>query len=243
MTLRHLFFRWLAPKAPLEVRERLAQWRILKRGSAKITLDNADFFVVDTETTGLNPDRDKLVSVGAVSVRQERIILGSTFHGILRQSHNGGLENILLHGITPGQQAQGEEPAYLLMNFLELIGKVPLVAFHAPFDRVFLNRALKQYMGVGLVNPMLDLAYLMPALYPHRERSPGSAVEGLDGWVRYFGLSVINRHSAEEDALVTAELFLIALAQAKKQGLRTIRDLFSLAKNEYRLNPPRGDRG
>ena len=232
----------LGDKAPPDIRARMALWRILKRAHLKISLDNADFFVVDTETTGLDPSVDRLVSVGAVPVRQERIILGSTFHGILRQPYNGTLENILLHGITPGQQARGQEPVYLLMDFLELVGKAPLVAYHAPFDRHFLNRALRKFVGVGLVNPMLDLAFLLPALFPQGEKTPRKADEGLDGWVKRFGLTVINRHSAEEDALVTAELFLIALAQAKKQGVQTVRALFDMAKNEYRLNPPRGHR-
>ena len=54
---------------------------------------------------------------------------------------------------------------------------------------------------------------------------------GLDDWVKFFNLQVLQRHNANADALVTAELMLILLKRAKQQGIHTLADLDISLKN------------
>ncbi|MDH5752684.1 MAG: 3'-5' exonuclease, partial [Deltaproteobacteria bacterium] len=144
----------------------------------------------------------------------------------------------LVHGITHEQQAAGDPEPEVLLDFLEFAGKSPLVAFHAPFDQTFLKRYMKTHLGLGFNNPFLDLAWLMPALVPVEN----SKLVGLDEWLKKFGISVNVRHSAEEDAMVTAELLLIALARARQQGRNNLNELIELARSRQ-LDHSQGGRG
>ena len=229
----NFFKQWFSGRTPPEYRPRVLEWQAIRVEEKKISLDKANFIVVDIETTGLEPSSDKLVSIGAVPIRRGRLQLGNSFHGVLRQMYRGNRENIIIHGITPADQARGEPPADLLVDFLEVAEKHPMVAFHAPFDRHFLRRAYREFLGVKLANSFLDLAWVLPALYPDE----GKSLPSLDAWVEHFGLSVSNRHSAVEDALVTAELFLIALSKARERRINTVQGLFHLAEEHARFSP------
>jgi DNA polymerase-3 subunit epsilon len=162
-------------------------------------------------------------------MQEGRLALGKGFHGILRQDRGSSRENILVHGIGHAEQAQGEIPSKLLMEFLDYTGKAPLVAFHAAFDRGFLHRAVRKFLGVRFANPFLDLAWLLPALFGESGRSKP---RGLDDWLQQFALSVPNRHSADADALAAAELLLIAVPAAKRRGLTTFDQLSALARRQ-----------
>ena len=140
--------------------------------------------VVDVETTGLNLMTDTLISIGAVAVVNGRIALGDSFSVILQQRISSHKENILVHGISGSEQREGVSPADALLAFLEYLGKDPLVAFHVAFDETMIRRAMRQYLGFSFKHHWLDLAYVMPALYPalmHSHRA-------LDDWSRHFDI-------------------------------------------------------
>jgi DNA polymerase-3 subunit epsilon len=140
-------------------------------------------------------------------------------------------ENILVHGIGPQAQAAGEEPVAGLLRFLEFAGKSPLVAYHARFDEVALDRALAAQLGVTLPNLWLDLACLAPALIPAARLPQGS----LDQWLERFRLRVHERHRATADAFATAELFLILIKVARSQNVDKVGPLGAMAETHARL--------
>ena len=78
-----------------------------------------------------------------------------------------------------------------------------------------------------LRHPFYDVAEIAQLLYPdHGMRNPG-----LDDWVKYFGLQVLQRHNASADALVTAELILIFIRRAERQGINTLSELDASLSN------------
>ncbi len=191
--------------------ERLASWRALPEADRTAAFDDARFVVVDVETTGLNLMTDTLISIGAVAVVNGRIALADSFSVVLQQRESSRKENILIHGISGSAQREGVPPADALLAFLEYLGKSPLVAFHVAFDETMIKRALRQYLGVSFKHPWLDLAYVLPALYPDLIRSH----RALDDWAGHFDIRNDDRHNALSDALVTAQLLLVAMAQAR----------------------------
>lgn len=202
----------------------------------RASLARAEFVVVDVETTGLDPRRDRLLAIGAVRVRNERLCLGEHYQAGLQHTGASGRENILIHGIGPAAQAAGVAPATALAEFLCFVGDATLVAFHAPFDRLVLERALREHLRARLRNPWLDLAMLAPALYPEAqlERS------GLDGWLDRFGLQEGVRHRATDDALATGELFLVLLRRARARDIFTLEALRATARAQAQLSPGKG---
>jgi DNA polymerase-3 subunit epsilon len=90
------------------------------------------------------------------------------------------------------------------------------VGFHAPFDAGILRRH-----GLKLRHDWIDLATLLPSLFP--ERSPRQSL--LDHWLAQFAIEPQQRHDALADALATAELLLVALKELKRRGLDTVEAL------------------
>ena len=181
--------------------------------------------VVDCESSGLDPERDRLLSIGAVAVREGRVAHADTFGAVLRQAQASEAPNILVHGIGAEAQLGGRDPATALDEFARFAAGAPLVAFHAAFDQALLGRAMAT--SAGQWKPRwLDLAQLAPALYPQRARSCTS----LDDWLAAFAIGHPARHDAMADAYATAQLLLILLAEAERQGLSAAGELFAVAR-------------
>lgn len=230
--------RWRNPRPSLTEaqRARLAAWRRIPRVRADAALTAQRFVVVDVETSGLDLRRDRLLAIGAVAVRDARIPLAEHFQAVLRQTVASSEANILVHGIGGTEQAEGIDPATALLDFLDFANASPLVAFHAPFDRGMLERALRLHLGVTLDRDWLDLAMLAPALAPARGPHPRS----LDDWTRLLGITHIRRHHALGDALATAELLTVMLSRAQSAGLRSVEDLLEAARSEALQRLQRG---
>ena len=113
------------------------------------------------------------------------------------------------------EQTEGAPAADALLAFLEYLGKDPLVAFHVTFDQSMIRRALIQYLGMSFKHAWIDLAYIMPALNP----ALAAKYRSLDDWISHFDIRNDARHNALADALATAQLFQIALAQAGKKNI------------------------
>jgi len=103
------------------------------------------------------------------------------------------------------------------------------VAFHAAFDAALLRRAL----GKALPRRWLDLAALAPALYPERAAS----CRALDDWLAAFGIVAEARHDALGDAFAAAQLLLVLLAAARRQGVSTLEGLEAAANGRRWLAP------
>lgn len=231
--MKALLQRWLAPRPNLgpTQAERLASWQALPEAERTAAFEHSRFVVLDVETTGLNLMTDTLISIGAVAVVNGGIALGDSFSVVLQQRASSRKENILVHGISGSVQREGVEPAEALLAFLEYLGKSPLVAFHVTFDETMIRRAMRQYLGISFKRPWVDMAYVMPSLYPglmHSHRA-------LDDWARHFNIHNEDRHNAVADALATAQLLLIAMSQARRtrnssfDGLRSLERTFRYA--------------
>jgi len=182
----------------------------------------ARFVAVDLETTGPRMDRDRVIAIGAVAVAERALAHADAFAAVLRQDASSSVDNILVHQIGGQQQLAGVDPAATLLAFLEFRGAAPAVAFRAEFDAEVLDRELELLLGIRVPRRFLDLAVLLPALYP------GTQNDTLEDWLGHFGLVPIGRHDALADAYTSAQLLLIALDAAQRLGARTTGDLIEL---------------
>lgn len=226
--MKALLQRWFAPHPQLTQHqtERLDAWRALPRVALDVPASETRCVVLDVETTGLNLARDRLISIGAVAVAHGRIALGDSFHVVLQQQSASAKGNILLHGISGTVQREGVMPADALLAFLDFLGKAPLVAFHVAFDETMIRRALREYLGLNFRHPWLDLAYVMPELYPPLAQKH----RALDDWIGHFGIRIDVRHDALADALATAQLFQVAHARALERDVASMAGLRGLER-------------
>src|SRR5512139_233198 len=201
----------------------------------RLPLSEMRWCVVDVETGGLDPRIDPLLAIGAVTVTGNAIAMAPVCEVRLRQLEATATDNILVHGITTGQQLNGREPARALLDWLEYAGDQPRIAYHADFDRLALERASQTWLGMKDRAIWLDLAVLAPMLLP---KGPGFN-RPLDDWLAYFRISVYQRHGALADAYATAQLWLALLPVARAQKLTQLRQLIRFCRQARWLNADR----
>ena len=211
---------WFKLRGPILDLEQLQRRDQLRPPAAldQCALQDQRMVVLDLETSGLDMRRDIVLSIGAVVIEGGGINLGDQFESTLLRPAQKVSESVLIHGIAPSELEAGEDPAEALLDFMEFVGDSPILAFHASFDQRMLTRALKQTLGYKLRHPFFDVAELAPMLCPDNRLRHN----GLDDWCTHFGLHVLQRHHASADALATAELALILMSKAKRQGLDSL---------------------
>jgi len=185
-------------------------------------LAGARWVVIDCETSGLDMARDRLLSIGAVALEEERIRVGTAYEARVRQRVPSEARNILIHGIGGDAQLSGRALDEVMRELQAFAADRIPVGFHAGFDATILRRH-----GLRLAREWLDLAMLAPALFPERKPRESS----LEHWLREFQIPPHGRHDALGDAFSTAQLLLVALKEAGRQGLRTLQALEKLQRD------------
>lgn len=185
------------------------------------------FVVFDTETTGLNPQKDKIISIGAICIEHYDIEIAHSFEAYLKQESSGNKESIPIHQILKQDlQKNATEETEALKDFLTFIGNSVLVAHYAIFDKSILSKALKKCFHIPLLNKAIDTIHLAKRLdgVSYFDQSDSSSY-ALDQLCEKYQIEVNERHNSAADALATAELFQILLKKAAKKGIRKIGDL------------------
>jgi DNA polymerase III subunit epsilon len=198
-------------------------------------MEECDFVVLDTELTGLNPWRHEIISIGAVRVRNMRIVVGDNFHTYVHAVKPSRKESTLIHRITPEQLEVAPGLEEVLPKFVEFCGASVLIGHYLQLDLTFINKATKKILGGRLQNPMIDCARLAQAhlAYLNRAGVKGISIDDtfqLPKLAREYGLPLFVSHDALEDAMQTAYLFILLAAKLREHGLVTLRDFRQAAE-------------
>lgn len=194
---------------------------LAKFNGPRFTIDTARFVVFDTETTGLNPSSDRILSIGTVGIRNFEIDVSDSFECYLQQAHFNAT-TVEIHGILKTGKIIKIEEQDALIKFLDYIGNAILVAHHAAFDIAMINEGLKRMNLPKLKNKVVDTG----ELYRKTKYIKDHQVYSLDTLCDLFKITKHDRHTASGDAFLTALIFLktIALLRRKKRSLK-LRDL------------------
>lgn len=218
-----------SPRLGPEIEDRLQRLSELSPPPTRNSHRKSRYVTVDVETTGLDMRRDRVLSIGAVSVDDGVIDLACCFEVVLRQPETSSRDNILVHRIGGQRQLAGEDPSESLLRFLEYVAHCPLVAFRAEFDRTMIDRALKETLGTVSQSAWLDLAELLPALYPSNENKT------MDDWLAGMKIGMLARHDALADALATAQMLQVCLHRAESLEMTCPAHLLEMQKAQHWL--------
>jgi len=198
--------------------------------NGKLGWENARFVVVDSETTGFDPKKDRLVSIGAVGVDHFQINLEDAFEAVLPIAYNTSA--VTVHGIT--REAANEfgvsEPV-AVGQFLEYLKDGIIVGHHIEHDIQAFETACQRHFGFdrlpNLFVDTMDLTLRLEALgFIERDVKEGAEPDfSLDGLCRRFEIKAHDRHTATGDAFLTAQVFLKLLKKAKRAGFLKLSDL------------------
>lgn len=171
--------------------------------------------ILDTETTGTDPRRDKIVEVGAV-----RLDTGRTYHAYANPGIPCPPDATAIHGLTDAFLRT--QPPFDTAALLAFIGDATIIAHNAPFDMAFIEAAAGK-----LPNPVIDTLALAKHKYPLANNT-------LDGLCRRFGISLADRTT--HGALVDAQL--LASVYQELIGRQAVMDLAAPEQNITSVDVP-----
>ncbi len=188
-------------------------------------IDKVKILAVDFETTGLDAKQDKLLSVGFVTLKQHRISLKSSYHQIIKTKAQLEESNVIIHHITDSQKEKGQALAMVVEALLkELAGSVMLVHF-ARIEKQFLTQACLELYGMAPVFPIIDTLALAKRRLDKRDVAYDPSELRLSNLRNNFKLPEHHAHNALNDAIATAELFMVQMSKANKDGKITLQDV------------------
>jgi DNA polymerase-3 subunit epsilon len=190
------------------------------------SIEEITFCSFDLETTGLDPKKDEIVSIGAVKIKNLKVDLRTEFYRTVKPEKDLKKENILIHGITQSELQNAPPPEKVIPEFLEYIKGTVLTGYFVSFDISVLSRYTKQMFGIPVLNPFLDLKDIY-LLNLRKSYTPVEKIKekSLEELAKEYGIPVEKRHNALYDSLISALLFT---AMAKKHRHTVERMLFKL---------------
>ena len=190
-------------------------------------LSDLTYTVFDTETTGLNPsDGDEIIQIGAARVVNGKLLRQESFEQLVDPRRDIPAAGIPIHGITPEMVAGQPRIEAVLPTFHEYVQDTVLVAHNAAFDMKFLQ-LLEPRTGLGFHQPVLDTLLLSAVVHPNQES------HRLEAIAERFGVTVLGRHTALGDALVTAEILIKLIPLLKDMGIVTLGQARAAAQKTY----------
>jgi DNA polymerase III subunit epsilon len=185
-------------------------------------VDRVRFVVLDSETTGLNPRVDRLVTIGAVAVRAGEILLDDSFDALLRVEEN--TTAVTVHGVTRDESQAGMEEAEALERFLDYLGDGVIVGHHIGHDVATFDAGYERLEQGRLLNRSLDTMDL--TLFLEQDGAfagrPPIRAFTLDALCEMFGVIPHDRHTASGDAFITAQVFQRLLKLSARFGRTTL---------------------
>ncbi|APS39958.1 MULTISPECIES: 3'-5' exonuclease [Salegentibacter] len=185
------------------------------------------FVVFDTETTGFDIKKDRMLSIGAVGIENKSINIADGFEEyILQETFNP--KTVKIHGIIQNERIKTLSEEEAVKAFLKYIGNSVLVAHHAGFDVGVVNEALSRMGLPRLKNKVLDTVNLYRGTriisnLINREKS-----YSLDEIAETYNIDTKDRHTAAGDAFITALAFLTILGKLNTDRKLNLKKLFRI---------------
>lgn len=162
--------------------------------------------VLDTETTGLEPEQGhRIIEIGCVELLDRRLT-GNNFHVYLQPDREIDAAAVEVHGITNEFLADKPRFADIAADLLAYLRGAELVIHNAPFDVGFLDAELRRLEGLGVV---ADHCAVLDTLLMARKKHPGQR-NSLDALCGRYSVdnSRRDKHGALLDAEILADVYL-----------------------------------
>ncbi len=176
----------------------------------------------DCETTGLDPKKDKIVSLSAIKIKGNQILTSLSLNLLIEQNSLIAPDSIVVHHIRNVDVVERETSSVMLMTekqavetFLRFIQGSTLVGYYLEFDVAMVNQVIKPWLGVRLPNKQIEVSELYYDWVVRLAKRSGQ--QGLqqsnidltfDKILHKLNLPNIGQHDAFSDALMTALIFV-----------------------------------
>jgi len=166
-----------------------------------------EYVCLDCETSGLNPRKDEILSIGAVHIKDNKILMRKTFNIFVKPSKNIAAESIKIHRIRPIDLENAVDPQIAVLELLEFIGNRPIVGYYIKFDIAMISKYTKKYLGIKIPNETIEVS----SMY-YKTRKKTSEYEFIDlkfdTIMKNLNIPTLGKHDALNDAIMTSMMFL-----------------------------------
>jgi len=167
------------------------------------------FVVFDTETTGLSPNDNRVIEIGAIRFHYKKEL--EEFDYLINPETVIPYNITKLTSITNDMVKNAPTAKDIVPKFLEFIGDAILIAHNASFDINFINAELARLSLPPLTNKVIDTRYLAQALFTKETNYK------LQTLAESFKIEVLAAHRANDDSRVCMKLFLICIRELYKE--------------------------
>lgn len=176
-----------------------------------------EFVVFDIETMGLNSHFNEIIEIGAVKIKNGRIV--DRFSQLINPGKNVPTHITELTSISTEMLEDKPKIEEVIPQFFEFVGEAVMVAHNAPFDMGFIKRDIKKYMNIDYNPSVIDTLQMARDLYPDLKKF------GLGDLNKVLGLSLEKHHRAVDDSQATANMFLIFLEKYRDNGITKLAEI------------------
>lgn len=199
-----------------------------------VNIGDAAYVVIDTELTGLNENKDSIVSIGAVKMIGGSIELGQSFYKLINPETALTAQSVVIHEITPSDVSEKPHVSSVLSGFLEFCRTDIMVGFCVSIDMSFLTRAAKRFMGTSIRNQVLDIFPLYEWIRNRENRKKQQGVSlphqySLYDIAKFYDIDISSTHNALVDAYITAQIFQRFIPYFIEAGITSVGDLMKLS--------------
>ena len=188
----------------------------------EVSLQEADYFVIDLETSGFAPEKDLILSLAASFIQgDDPQPLASRYDLVTHADLNGVLPHIWRQtGLSPEiLQQSGRPVADVLRDALVMAVDCAWVAHHARHEVAFIQRQVRTLWKMRLRPIVIDTALVAQGLF--RLRKPPS----LEWLCEALDVPVTQRHQADADVEMTASIWAKEVPLCHSLGLKTVGDV------------------
>ncbi|HMN91628.1 MAG TPA: exonuclease domain-containing protein [Hydrogenophaga sp.] len=190
-------------------------------------LSDLVYTVFDTETTGLNPAQgDEIIQIGATRIVNGKHLRQECFEQLVDPRRPIPAASIPIHGIQPEMVVGQPTIEAVLPAFHAFAQDTVLVAHNAAFDMRFLQLK-ERTTGLVFDHPVLDTLLLSAVVHPNQDS------HRLEAIAERFNITIIGRHTAMGDAMVTAEVLIKLIPLLAEKGIHTLGQAREAAQKTY----------
>lgn len=201
----------------------------------RVSLEQSNFSILDTETTGLHVEKgDQIISIASLKVSDLKIDEQNYLDELVNPNMKIPESSTKIHNITDEQVISKPSLLEISEKILKFLKKSVLVGHNINFDINFLKENSK---GSQLADRMkviksIDTIYLTASLFPDLKNYE------LSNLCEYFNIKTDDqiRHSALGDCIITARLFLYLISIAQTKGVKNIANLMTLCSQGQNLH-------
>ncbi len=166
-----------------------------------------EYVCLDCETTGLNPRKDEILSIGAVIIKDNKVLMRKTLNIFVKSSQNVNAESIKIHQIRPIDLENAVEPKDAIFELLAFIGSRPIVGYYIKFDIAMISKYTKKLIGINLPNESIEVSSMY---FKTKKRSSDYEFVDLkfDTIMKELDIPTLGKHDALNDAIMTSMIFL-----------------------------------